>query len=140
MKRFHLNMTVSDLDASIAYYSALFDTAPTVNKPDYAKWLLDDPQLNFSITNRGDAAGINHIGLQLDQSEDLEAIRGRLDRVETSTFDQENALCCYARSDKAWASDPDGISWENFVTHDLAEQYGSDGADPAPTSRQICCA
>lgn len=142
MKRFHLNLTVADLDRSIAFYSALFDAEPTISKSDYAKWLVDDPQLNFSITTRGSRAGINHAGLQFDEEADLSGIRERLNGISASTFDQENAACCYARSDKAWVRDPDEISWEAFVTHEQTQRYGEDAAESNVPShpKARCCA
>jgi len=135
MKRLHVHIYVDELETSIGFYSALFDQEPTVEKSDYAKWMVDDPGLNFAISARGSEAGISHLGLQLDDETQLAALTSRLRATGRETLDQNDAKCCYARSDKAWASDPQGVAWENFVTHGAIESFGEDlapGEDPAP--------
>lgn len=136
MSRFHLHLSVTDLDRSIAYYSALFGSAPDVTKPDYAKWQLEDPRLNFAISTRGRNSGIDHLGIQADSDEELAAIRGRLDVAEISGLEQRGTTCCYARSDKYWVQDPQGIAWETFHTLDSAPVFGDVAQD---ASELACC-
>lgn len=124
MKRFHLHMSVSDLDTSVKFYSALFGTPPTVLKPDYAKWMLDDPRVNFAISKRGFRPGIDHVGIQVDSAEELTALREQAAAADIATAEQTNATCCYARSDKYWITDPQGIAWETFHTLESIPIYG----------------
>ena len=124
MKRFHLHVSVSDLDTSVKFYSAIFGTTPTVLKPDYAKWMLDDPRVNFAISKRGFRAGIDHVGIQVDSAEELTALREQAAAADTATAEQTNATCCYARSDKYWITDPQGIAWETFHTLESISIYG----------------
>lgn len=126
MKRFHVNVAVADLDRSAQFYSTLFGVRPTVLKDDYAKWMLDDPRINFSINTSVKNRGVNHIGLQADTMDELEAIQARLRDAEQETFDQPDAQCCYANSSKTWVRDPDDVTWETFVTHGDITQYGVD--------------
>jgi catechol 2,3-dioxygenase-like lactoylglutathione lyase family enzyme len=139
MKRLHVHLHVKDLGESIAFYRALFGEEPAVEKADYAKWLLDDPAVNFAISARGHETGISHLGFQLDDGEALGALTERLRAAGRGTVDQSDAKCCYARSDKAWASDPQGVAWENFVSHGAIETFGEDlepdgsGADRSAT-------
>jgi predicted lactoylglutathione lyase len=126
MKRFHVNVTVQDLGQSISFYNALFGEKPAVVKTDYAKWMLEDPRLNFSIAEGKAFRGINHVGLQADSIDELAEIQARLDLAEEKTFKQEDAQCCYARSTKSWARDPDNVAWETFVTHGQITEYGND--------------
>jgi catechol 2,3-dioxygenase-like lactoylglutathione lyase family enzyme len=126
MKRFHVSVAVADLDRSVNFYSTLFGVEPTVQKSDYAKWMLEDPRLNFSISTSTRKQGISHIGLQADTMQELEAIQARLRNAEQETFDQENAQCCYANSTKTWVQDPDDVAWETFVTHGESTTYGDD--------------
>ena len=116
MKRFHVHVGVHDLQQSIRFYSAMFATEPTVLKDDYAKWQLDDPRINFAISKYGSNAGIDHLGLQVDSNEELVALREQVSSAEIAAQDQPNADCCYARSDKYWTTDPQGIAWETFHT------------------------
>lgn len=116
MKRFHVHVSVHDLDASVRFYSTVFGAPPTVLKPDYAKWMVDDPRINFAISRFGSAAGIDHLGLQVDSNEELAALREQVSSAEIAAQDQSNADCCYARSDKYWTTDPQGIAWETFHT------------------------
>lgn len=144
MKRLHVHVAVEDLERSIGFYSALFGSAPTVSKPDYAKWMLDDPRVNFAISDRAVAAGVDHLGIQTDTGEELAELAGRLKAAGETTADQPGASCCYARSDKSWVSDPSGLRWETFHTLGEATTYGEDHA-PAPVTpaaerpRAACC-
>ncbi len=126
MKRFHVNVTVKDLENSISFYTTLFGGEPSVVKPDYAKWMLQDPRVNFSIAQSSGLHGVNHVGLQVDTVEELSEIQSRLDQANEQTFQQEDAECCYARSTKSWVRDPDGVAWEAFVTHGSLIRYGDD--------------
>jgi catechol 2,3-dioxygenase-like lactoylglutathione lyase family enzyme len=126
MKRFHVNVAVTDLDRSIKFYKSLFGVEPSVLKEDYAKWMLEDPRVNFSINTSLHKKGVNHIGLQADKMEELEAIQERLRNAEQETFDQADAQCCYANSSKTWVRDPDDVAWETFVTHGEITTYGDD--------------
>lgn len=126
MKRLHVHVHVKDIGESVAFYRALFGAEPTVEKSDYAKWLLDDPAVNFAVSARSGDIGVGHLGFQLDDQEQLATLTGRLREAGSGTLDQADARCCYARSDKAWASDPQGIAWENFVTHGAIETFGED--------------
>lgn len=143
MKRLHLHVSVPDLGRSIQFYETLFGAAPTVVKADYAKWMLDDPKVNFAISQRGREAGLDHVGVQVDSRAELDELADRLKAAGASTFDQEAAACCYARSDKSWVEDPAGLRWETFFTHGEITEYGADGepvteaaASPAASA---CC-
>ncbi len=141
MKRFHVNVSVADLSASTNFYNTLFGAEPTVLKDDYAKWMLEDPRINFSITESAKSRGVNHIGLQADTMEELESIQSRLHDAEAKTFDQPEAECCYATSSKTWVRDPDDVAWETFVTHGQITHYGNDlGPSDADDSNERCCA
>ena len=135
MKRFHVHVVVDDLDASIRFYSTVFGAAPAVIKPDYAKWMADDPRVNFAISKRGGAAGIDHLGIQVDSDEELAALRQQVAAAQIAAQDQPNADCCYARSDKYWTTDPQGIAWETFHTLDAIPVYGETNREPA----RACC-
>lgn len=144
MKRLHVHVGVEDIDRSISFYSTLFGAAPSVAKPDYAKWMLEDPRVNFAISQRGCAAGIDHIGIQTETPEELEALAARLKAAGEQTLDQTAAACCYTRSDKAWVNDPSGVKWETF--HTLGEEtvYGEDAApvdikDDGAAPASACC-
>jgi len=133
MNRFHVHVRVEDISRSIAFYSTLFGTAPAVVKDDYAKWMLEDPRVNFAISNRGQSgAGIDHLGIQVDSREELGALAGRLKGAGESTFDQTNTSCCYAKSDKSWVADPSGVRWETFHTFGASTTYGE--AEPEALS------
>jgi lactoylglutathione lyase len=131
MKRFHINLSVRDLEKSIAFYNELFAAEPTRREDDYAKWMLDDPYINFALTPRGAQKGIDHIGLQASDEDELAAIRERLVRADSPILDEENANCCYANGKKAWISDPDGVAWETFHTRGDITNYG-DGSGESP--------
>lgn len=144
MKRFHVNVAVADLDRSRRFYSSLFAAEPTVSKVDYAKWMLEDPRLNFSITLSADKRGIQHVGLQAETLQELGEIQQRLTRSGDTTFNQAETECCYARSSKTWVRDPDNVAWETFVTHDQISHFGSAAATSAAaadaTGGKRCCA
>ncbi len=126
MKRFHVHVAVADLADSIRFYSTLFGSGPTVRKDDYAKWMLEDPRVNFAISKTDSTAGLDHLGIQVDSSHDLGEIAERLADAARPVLEQKNAACCYARSDKAWATDPQGLSWETFFTTGEHTTYGKD--------------
>jgi catechol 2,3-dioxygenase-like lactoylglutathione lyase family enzyme len=126
MKRFHVHTYVADLQQSIAFYSKLFGTEPTRLESDYAKWMLDDPRVNFAISSRGAKPGLDHLGLQVDSDEELAALRAQVGSAEIAAFDQSQAACCYAKSDKYWINDPQGIAWETFHTLDQIPVFGAD--------------
>lgn len=126
MKRLHVHVAVENLDRSIGFYSTLFGAAPAVVKADYAKWMLDDPRVNFAISDRAAVPGVDHLGIQVDSNDELMELAGRLKAAGETTRDQEAATCCYARSDKAWVKDPSGLSWETFFSFGEATSYGED--------------
>jgi hypothetical protein len=117
---------VHDLQQSIRFYSALFAAEPVVKKADYAKWMLDDPRVNFAISTRSGRAGIDHLGIQAEKSEELEELGVRLAQADVAITAQKGAACCYARSDKYWTIDPQGVAWESFHTLDSVPMYGED--------------
>lgn len=139
MKRMHLHVTVPSIDQGIAFYSALFGAPPVVVKDDYAKWMLEDPRVNLAISSRASAAGVDHVGVQVDSADELAELAGRLKAAGETTFDQQATTCCYARSDKSWVTDPAGVRWETFFTHGEATSYGEDAAFPEATAG-ACCA
>src|SRR5688572_22529827 len=132
MKRFHVHVAVNDLKASVRFYSALFGSGPSVLNPDYAKWMLEDPRVNFAISTRAGAVGIDHLGIQAEDSEELEDLGIRLAQADVAVQAQKGASCCYAKSDKYWTLDPQGLAWESFHTLDSAPTYGSDGREQIP--------
>lgn len=140
MKRLHLHVAVADLDRSIGFYSTLFGAPPTVTKPDYAKWMLEDPKVNLAISARGATPGVDHVGIQVESESELQELAGRLKAAGETTRDQEAATCCYARSDKSWVQDPSGLSWETFFTFGEATRYGEDEAPTIEVKSQACCA
>ncbi len=128
MNRFHVHLNVSDLGASIRFYSRLFAAEPAVVKPDYAKWMLEDPRVNFAISSTGRAAGIDHLGFQVDSNEALDVIGKRLDAAGETVVPEKATICCYAKSDKLWSEDPQGTRWETFHTTGEATSYYAGGA------------
>jgi len=129
MKRLHVHAGVSDLDQSIRFYSTLFAAEPSVVKPDYAKWMLDDPRVNFAISSgRHEATGIEHLGIQADSTDELGEVYGRLKQADRPVLEEGRTTCCYAKSEKSWISDPDGIVWETFYTDGEATTYGDSPA------------
>jgi catechol 2,3-dioxygenase-like lactoylglutathione lyase family enzyme len=144
MKRLHVHVAVENLDRAIAFYSALFATRPSVTKPDYAKWMLDDPRVNFAISMRGRAAGLDHLGIQVEDEKELHDVYARLDRAGGTVIDQGETACCYATSRKAWIDDPAGISWETFLTTGESTVYGDGTGERSGEARiahkAACCA
>lgn len=130
MKRFHVHVAVPDLAASVRFYSTMFAAQPSVLKDDYAKWMLDDPRVNFAISQRGATTGINHLGFQVDSGEELEALHEQLAGASRNIVAESNASCCYAKSDKYWVTDPAGIAWESFHSLGTIPLFGAD-ADEA---------
>ena len=129
MNRFHVHLNVADLDAGIRFYSTLFAAAPTVRKADYAKWMLEDPRVNFAISNTGRAPGIDHLGIQVDEAAGLAELGRRLDAAGETTVPEDAAVCCYATSDKLWTEDPQGTRWETFhTTGEATTYYGGESA------------
>lgn len=139
MKRFHVHVAVDDLDANIRFYSSVFGAEPTVRKPDYAKWMVEDPRINFAISQRGAKAGVDHLGFQVDSDEELTALRQQVAAAEIAALDQPDAQCCYARSDKYWITDSQGIAWETYRTLGEAEIFGADTKKTAEAGG-ACCA
>ena len=159
MKRLHVHVSVEDLDQSIRFYSALFGTEPSVAKPDYAKWMLDDPRVNFAISARGGQAGVDHLGIQVDTHDELREVYGRLQQAERPLLEENATTCCYAKSEKAWISDPQGLLWESFLTTGESTIFGDDarltvfrtsaravesspcccGSKPSPAIEAACC-
>lgn len=151
MQRLHVNLQVADLDASARFYSGLFDAEPTVRKDDYAKWMLDDPRVNFSIVARGGEPGFGHLGIQAETPEELAELRRRIGRLSEDTDqdasrvdDEGQTVCCYHRSDKTWVSDDQGVAWEAFHTSGTSDTFDSsdtfdDGYEAAPGSAAGCC-
>lgn len=135
MKRLHIHISVADLNESRRFYTALFGREPTTLKPDYLQWLLDEPAINFALSTGRAKRGVNHLGLQLESDEALEAVGARLDAAGVKGEKQEEAQCCYARSNKYWAEDPQGIIWEQYHTMEQVELFGGD----AFTGGTGCC-
>ena len=138
MKRLHMHVSVPDLGPAISFYSVLFDAKPTVTKADYAKWMLDDPSVNFAISARERSAGVDHVGIQVDSRDELGVLAGRLKAAGAVTVDQEATTCCYAQSDKSWVTDTAGVRWETFFTHGEATSYGEDEVLPEPIAAACC--
>lgn len=122
MKRMHIHVGVEQLDAGIRFYSALFGAEPVKVKDDYAKWMLEDPRINFAISTHADV-GVDHLGLQVDDEDELTDVRARLQAADISTFDEGETVCCYARSEKSWVNDPAGVAWEAYKTMEDAEVF-----------------
>ena len=139
MKRLHVHVAVDDLAESIRFYNTLFGTEPSVRQPDYAKWMLEDPRVNFAISTRGRAAGLHHLGMQVESEGELREVARRLAEANRPVLEQKDTACCYARGDKAWSVDPQGVRWETFLTHGAHTVYGEDPvASPAPATRSAC--
>ncbi len=136
MKRLHVHVAVDDLAASITFYSTMFAAEPTVAKADYAKWMLDDPRVNFAISARGAAPGLNHLGVQVESGEELAEMNARLRKLDADVVEEMGTACCYARSDKYWATDPTGIAWETYHTLDSIPVFGH---AEASASAGGCC-
>lgn len=141
MKRLHVHVSVEDLAQSIQFYNALFGSEPTVAKPDYAKWMLDDPRVNFAISARGRPAGLDHLGIQVETPNELKEVYGRLQNAERPVLEEGETTCCYAKSEKAWTSDPAGLLWESFLTTGESTIYGEEAPlDAATNGASACCA
>jgi predicted enzyme related to lactoylglutathione lyase len=146
MKRMHVHVAVDDLAASINFYSALFAVEPSLVKPDYAKWMLDDPRVNFAISARGRAAGLDHLGIQVEDKSELNEVYARLHKAGGTVIEQGQTACCYAKSEKSWIDDPAGIAWETFLTTGESTNYGDgSGEREARIAKAIndtgsCCA
>lgn len=125
MKRLHVHVSVDDLAKSIQFYSTLFAAEPTVTKEDYAKWMLDDPRVNFAISKRGEDTGIRHLGIQVEDRAELADVYARLQRAEAPILEEGATTCCYANSEKSWIADPQGIEWETFLTTGESTIYGT---------------
>ena len=144
MKRLHVSVAVSSLEPSVRFYSTLFGVEPTVLKVDYAKWMLEDPRVNFSISSRDKKKGIQHLGIQVDDDAELAALAGQLARANRPVYAQKATTCCYAKSNKAWVHDPEGVAWEAFHTFGESVAYSgpaADGSKPSTcdTPRASCC-
>jgi len=140
MKRLHIHVAVADLQRSIGFYSTLFAAEPAVVKPDYAKWMLDDPRVNFAISARGHNPGVDHLGIQVENKDELAEVYDRLGRAEGPMLEEGETTCCYAKSEKSWIMDPQGIAWETFHTTGASTVYGhgvrQQLAEMAPTARR----
>jgi catechol 2,3-dioxygenase-like lactoylglutathione lyase family enzyme len=144
MKNLHVHMGVDDLAESIRFYSALFAAEPTVQKTDYAKWMLQDPRVNFAISSGHGAAGVQHLGIQAEDETELAEVYDRLKKADAPILEEGNAVCCYANSEKSWISDPQGLAWETFLTHGESTVYGGNGpaiatntAEPVKAARAV---
>ena len=135
VKRLHVHVSVNDLEHSVRFYSELFAAPPVVRKPDYAKWMLDDPRVNFAISARSRTVGIEHLGIQVEDRDELAQVHARLMRVDQPLLEEGATVCCYANSEKTWVDDPQGVRWETFLTTGESTVYGGDSAGPAAA----CC-
>ena len=142
MKRLHVHVSVEDLATSIRFYSQLFGALPTVQKSDYAKWMLEDPRVNFAISQRDGKAGVQHLGIQVEDRAELAEVYGRLEHAAGTVIEEGETTCCYARSEKSWIDDPHGVSWETFLTTGESVVYGTDEIRPKGVreAAKACCA
>ncbi len=142
MKRFHVHAHVEDLQASVAFYSAMFGAVPTRVESDYAKWMLDDPRINFAISTRGAKPGVDHLGIQADTADELVELKARAEAADMALLAEGETTCCYARSEKHWITDPQGIAWEHFHTLDNIPVFSEAKPDAAAASAEAsaCCA
>ena len=147
MKRFHVHVHVEDLAASVGFYSKLFAAAPTRLEGDYAKWMIDDPRINFAISTRGAQPGVDHLGFQTDDAAELAELKDRAQAADLTLFDQGETSCCYARSEKHWVTDPQGVAWEHFHTLENIPVFGvkpastpTDTPTSTPANAAACCA
>lgn len=137
MKRFHVHLHVQDLHQSIGFYSKLFAAEPTRTESDYAKWMLEDPPVNFAISTRGHEPGIDHLGIQTDSADDLAELKARAQAADLALLDEGATTCCYAKSEKHWITDPQGIAWEHFHTLGTIPMFRDDAKEAAATTS--CC-
>ena len=142
MKRLHLHVSVPDLSQSIRFYETLFGAPPTVAKDDYAKWMLDDPRVNFAISTRSRAPGLDHLGIQVENKDELHEVYDRLHRAGGNVVEQGQTTCCYAKSEKSWIDDPAGIAWETFQTSGESTDYGDGSGERVArvAHEKSCCA
>lgn len=142
MKRMHVHVAVADLQHAIGFYAALFAAQPLVVKLDYAKWMLDDPRVNFAISARGRQAGLDHLGIQVEDEDELRDVYARLHKAGGNVIEQGQTNCCYAKSEKSWIDDPAGIAWETFLTTGESTDYGDGSGEREAriARRQACCA
>jgi catechol 2,3-dioxygenase-like lactoylglutathione lyase family enzyme len=142
MKRLHVHVSVKDLDASVRFYSQLFAAEPIVRKPDYARWMLEDPRVNFAISHRDGRPGVQHLGIQAEDHAELAEVYQRLSEAQGPTLEQGETTCCYAHSEKSWIEDPQGVQWETFLTTGESTVYGTDEIRPKAQkeARAGCCA
>ena len=139
MKRFHVHMHVNDLNKNIAFYSAMFQQQPTRSEADYAKWMLQDPPVNFAISTRGSTLGVDHLGIQVDSAEALSTLKDDARQADMTLLDEGTTSCCYAQSDKYWITDPQGMAWEQFHTLADIPVFGQK-TEPKVAGAQVCCA
>ena len=141
MKRFHVHVAVNDITASVRFYSQIFGAEPSVLKPDYAKWMLEDPRINFAISMRaGRGTGINHLGLQVDSDDELRGMRSQLAAADAALVEENAVNCCYAKSDKYWVTDPQGIAWETWHSLGSVSMFGDDiGTSTTSPQGSGCC-
>ena len=141
MKRMHVHVSVEDITNSIEFYSALFAAPPDVVKPDYAKWMLDDPRVNFAISTRGRQPGLDHLGIQVESQDELQEVYARLREAGGDIIEQGQTACCYAKSEKSWIDDPAGISWETFFTTGENTSYGDGSGERGArvAHAEACC-
>ncbi|MDI3467707.1 MAG: glyoxalase [Nitrospira sp.] len=135
MKRLHVHVGVENIEEAIRFYSALFGAEPIKTKTDYAKWLLDDPRVNFAISTRASKKGVDHLGIQVEDNSELDELRGRLKIANLAVFDEGETVCCYAKSDKTWVQDPAGVAWETYRTMEDAQIYGENPVN----AESACC-
>jgi catechol 2,3-dioxygenase-like lactoylglutathione lyase family enzyme len=140
VKRLHVHVAVESIEESVKFYSGLFGGQPSVRKDDYAKWMLDDPRVNFAISARGRVPGVDHLGIQVEAAEELVEVADRLRSAEAKLFDEGPTTCCYARSEKAWVRDPSGVSWETFHTIGESTTYGENRTAEEKAGTSVCCA
>ena len=138
MKRFHVHLHVSDLDQSIAFYSKLFAAQPTRTERDYATWMLEDPRINFAISTRGHQPGVDHLGFQVDDASELAELKGRAQAADLALLDEGATSCCYAKSEKHWVTDPQGVAWEHFHTLGNIPLFNEAEAQ-TPATAAACC-
>ena len=140
MKRFHVHLHVADLAASLAFYNRLFAAQPARVEADYAKWMLTDPPVNFAISTRGSQSGLDHFGFQVDQADELAALKAQAQAADMALLGEGETTCCYARSDKYWVTDPQGVAWEQFHTLDTIPTFSAENSQGKMPSAQACCA
>lgn len=139
MKRFHVHVHVDDLGKSVAFYSKLFAAEPARLEQDYAKWMLEDPRVNFAISTRGGASGVDHLGFQTDDAAELAQLKARAQAADMAILDEGETSCCYAQSEKHWVTDPQGVAWEHFHTLANIPVFSEKAAEPADNLASACC-